>query len=253
MQQSVSDRKRAANRANAQKSTGPTSPQGKQAVRHNALQHGMYAVTTAVRLPIDDPHIFHALHCEWHRLYTPRDIEEHALLEAFVASHWRYIRQLNIENRIYTTEFKSQDELRARGNSLQPDPSDPIACIAYAFRGLSSLDVCNRNIARLERSWLKLLDQLRKMHKRPDSAIIAPLAPELRQPPPPPEVTPEPQPAAPSAAASKKETTKPPAETASPVESLVNLVEKALFGGGPPAAEVSSPGQPPRKEPPTRD
>jgi hypothetical protein len=154
MQQQLSDRKRAANRANAQKSTGPKSPQGKQAVRHNALNHGMYAVTTAVRLPIDDPHIFHALHCEWHRLYIPRDIEEHALLEAFVASHWRYIRQLNIENRIYTTELKSQDELRARGNKLQPDPSDPMACIAYAFRRLSSLDVCNRNIARLEKSGL---------------------------------------------------------------------------------------------------
>jgi hypothetical protein len=206
----------------------------------------MYAVTTAVRLPIDDPNIFHALHCEWHRLYTPRDIEEHALLEAFVASHWRYIRQLNIENRIYTAGLKSQDELRARGNKLQPDPSDPLACIAYAFRGLSSLDVCNRNIARLERSWLKLLDQLRKMHKRPDSAITAPLAPELRQTPPPREVTPEPEPAAASAAASKNETTKPPAEPGSPSESLVNLYEKAL-------SEPDSRAVPPRKEPQTRD
>ena len=249
----LSSRKLAANRANAKKSTGPKSPQGKQAVRHNALQHGMYAVTTAVRLPIDDPKIFHALHCEWHRLYAPRDIEEHALLEAFVASHWRYIRQLTIENRIYTTELKSQDSLRARGNSLQPDASDPQACIAYAFRGVSSLDVCNRNIARLERSWLKLLDQLRKMHKRPDSSITAPLAPELRQPPPPPEVTPEPGPAASSAAASKKETTKPPAETASRVESLVNLYENALYEADSPATDAALPGEPPRKEPPTRD
>ena len=246
MKRPVSDRKRAANRANAQKSTGPKSDQGKQAVRHNALQHGMYAVTTAVRLPIDDPKIFHALHCEWDRLYTPRDIEEHALLEAFVAAHWRYIRQLNIENRIYTAGLKSQDELRARGNSLQPDPSDPMACIAYAFRGLSSLDVCNRNIARLERSWLKLLDQLRKLHKRPDSAITAPLAAELRQPPPPPEVTPEPEPAAVPAAPSKKDTTKPPAEPASPSESLVNLYENAL-------SKPDSPADPPRKESQTRD
>ena len=107
----------------------------------------------------------------------------------------RYIRQLNIENRIFTAGLKSQDELRARGNSLQPDASDPLACIAYAFRGLPSLDVCNRNIARLERSWLKLLDLLRKLHKRADSEITAPLAPDLRQPPPPPEDAPEPEPA----------------------------------------------------------
>jgi hypothetical protein len=98
----------------------------------------------------------------------------------------------------------------------------------------------------MERSWLKLLDQLRRLHKRPDSAITAPLAPELRQPPPPPDVTPEPEPAAASAPASKNETTKPPAEPASPSESLVNLYENAL-------SKPDSAVDPSRKEPPKRD
>jgi hypothetical protein len=34
-----------ANRENAQKSTGPTSPEGKQKVSHNAFQHGLNATT----------------------------------------------------------------------------------------------------------------------------------------------------------------------------------------------------------------
>jgi hypothetical protein len=111
MKQQVSDRKRAANRANAQKAPA-------QKLNRADKPFGTMPSSTActpsplLRLPIDDPHIFHALHCEWHRLYTPRDIEEHALLEAFVAAHWRYIRQLSIENRIYTAEFTCGPQTR---------------------------------------------------------------------------------------------------------------------------------------------
>ena len=38
---SISKRKLAANRANAQKSTGPTSPQGREIVSSNRVQHGL--------------------------------------------------------------------------------------------------------------------------------------------------------------------------------------------------------------------
>jgi hypothetical protein len=253
MSKPLSDRKIAANRANSQKSTGPKTQQGKDAVRHNALQHGMYATTTAVRLPIDDHEIFHALHCEWRRLYPPRDLEEHTVLEAFVTSHWRYVRQLGIENRIFTGELQNQDKLRARGNSLQPDVGDPIACLAYVYRGRSSLDVCSRQIARQERSWMKLLDLLRKLHKRPDSQITVPLAPELRQPPPAPEVPRKPPAAAPSAEPSKNSESKPPAEAGSPLQKLAGLYEQALFEADSPGDEPETPGDLPIEEPSDRE
>jgi hypothetical protein len=40
-----------ANRRNAQKSTGPTTPEGRDAVRHNALKHGL---TSEVLIPMDE-------------------------------------------------------------------------------------------------------------------------------------------------------------------------------------------------------
>jgi len=39
----VSDKQLAANRANAQRSTGPRTPEGKAIARYNALTHGILA------------------------------------------------------------------------------------------------------------------------------------------------------------------------------------------------------------------
>ena len=48
-----------ANRLNAQKSTGPSTPEGRAAVRLNGLKYGLYAETLI--LPGEDPAAFEAL------------------------------------------------------------------------------------------------------------------------------------------------------------------------------------------------
>src|SRR5260370_12219980 len=57
-----------ANRLNVLKSTGPKTPEGKAAVRLNALRHGLRAHT--VVLPGENPEQFHQLcedlEAEWH-------------------------------------------------------------------------------------------------------------------------------------------------------------------------------------------
>jgi hypothetical protein len=48
----TSDKQGAANRRNAQKSTGPKTPEGKAAVRLNAMKHGL--LSKDVLLPGED-------------------------------------------------------------------------------------------------------------------------------------------------------------------------------------------------------
>ncbi len=45
----TSEGKAEANRSNAQKSTGPSSPEGKSAVRLNALRHGLLSEEVLLR------------------------------------------------------------------------------------------------------------------------------------------------------------------------------------------------------------
>ncbi len=79
-----------ANRRNAQRSTGPRTPEGKAAVRLNALRHGLRART--VVLPGEDRREFErlcdALEAEW----QPRTSTELFYLEQMAVSQWKLTR-----------------------------------------------------------------------------------------------------------------------------------------------------------------
>ena len=65
----TSDRQIAANRANAQRSTGPRTPNGKTRAAQNALKHGLTATTPV--LPDEDPEAFAGLRQEVFEQYNP--------------------------------------------------------------------------------------------------------------------------------------------------------------------------------------
>src|ERR1039457_566639 len=58
-----------ANRANAQKSTGPRSVEGKSASRFNALKHGIDAASIVI--PGEDPADYDSLAAAYHRAFRP--------------------------------------------------------------------------------------------------------------------------------------------------------------------------------------
>jgi hypothetical protein len=64
-----------ANRANAQKSTGPRSVEGKSVSRFNALKHGIDAASIVI--PGEDPAEYEALAAHYLDEYRPKSASEH--------------------------------------------------------------------------------------------------------------------------------------------------------------------------------
>ena len=91
----VSEARRAANRANAQRSTGPRTAAGRQAVRFNALKHGL-AGRTAV---LDEAEAagFAALRAELAALHRPAGALEEEALSAIAEELWRMRRGAAVE------------------------------------------------------------------------------------------------------------------------------------------------------------
>ncbi len=95
----VSPRKIAANRQNAQRSTGPRTPEGKRRVRWNALQHGVLAAQVLLD-PGESPESleqFRRLLAQLRRDRRPRGALENMLVEKIAVCHWRLGRLLRSE------------------------------------------------------------------------------------------------------------------------------------------------------------
>jgi hypothetical protein len=80
----------AANRRNALKSTGPKSPEGKAAVRLNALRHGLRART--VVLPGEKAEDFHQLCADLEAEWQPQSCTEQLLVEQMAVAQWKLAR-----------------------------------------------------------------------------------------------------------------------------------------------------------------
>ena len=65
----ASDRQIRANRRNAQKSTGPRTPEGKAKTRYNALRHGIHA--DQIVLPIEEEEAWRQTFHNFHDEFAP--------------------------------------------------------------------------------------------------------------------------------------------------------------------------------------
>ena len=88
-----------ANRANAQKSTGPASSEGKAKVSHNALKTGLTGRT--VLLPTDDIPLYEAHTARVFAQYSPETEDEKRLTQSVSDTLWRLERISSLEGGIY--------------------------------------------------------------------------------------------------------------------------------------------------------
>ncbi len=109
--QPISEAQLAANRANAQLSTGPITEAGRATSSQNATKHGLTGKIAI--LPGEDPARFRAMLDMWGAVYQPGNDYERSLVDSIVSSDWRLGRIKRIEGAIHAKgqiEFQGQHQ-----------------------------------------------------------------------------------------------------------------------------------------------
>jgi len=96
----------AANRVNAQKSTGPRTAEGKAAVTRNAVKHGLRA--QAVVLPGEDGDEYARYRGQMREQLQPADVQEIELAERIVGLSWRLRRAGRYHDAVFEALYDRQ-------------------------------------------------------------------------------------------------------------------------------------------------
>jgi hypothetical protein len=99
----TSEKQIEANRRNALKSTGPKTPEGKNAIRLNALKHGL--LSREILLPGEDEEALRELDERLRGELQPVGELENLLVERIIASYWRLRRLGRVETGIFAWEL----------------------------------------------------------------------------------------------------------------------------------------------------
>jgi hypothetical protein len=124
----TSERQREANRANAAKSTGPKTEEGKANSSANAFKHGVF--THASFLPGEDEQAFAAMENLLIADYGPATVMEEILLGRMASIQWKLERLMSAEEELgWRQRYKRMDNYQqqlhlSELSKLCPPPSD---------------------------------------------------------------------------------------------------------------------------------
>ena len=95
----TSEKQIEANRRNAQKSTGPVTPEGKAVSSRNAITHGLYACDNVIKSPHlkEDQAEYDQLLATLTDELKPEGVLQEFLVRKITNSLWRYRRAINAE------------------------------------------------------------------------------------------------------------------------------------------------------------
>ena len=99
----ISAKQQEANQRNAQHSTGPKTPEGKEKVRFNALKHGLRARNTI--LPFENAEEFNQLCAELEDDWQPQGRTEKLHVEQLAVQQWLLMRLANFESIVYLNQM----------------------------------------------------------------------------------------------------------------------------------------------------
>ncbi|MGA7411837.1 MAG: hypothetical protein WBW33_15265 [Bryobacteraceae bacterium] len=166
----------AANQANAQLSTGPTSMEGKAKSSLNAMKTGLTGHT--VLLPGDDAELYQAKlkHCL--EAFNPVGENETALVQALADTEWRLARIPGLEYGIYAlARIEFADKFNDQPAELRPGLIQSHTYLAY-HKQLSNLSIQE---SRLYRQAVKLNNDLAALKRQRQQQGQAKLTEAARQ------------------------------------------------------------------------
>ena len=218
----ATNKQTAANRANAQKSTGPRSVQGKAVSSQNALQSGIDAQSHIIRG--EDPAALDALTAQYLSDHHPQSAAERALVDILVDSEWVLRRLRKAEAQLWEQELASIEDSTDHWYSDDPVPENQM--LGRAVLSLEqTLPRLERRRDLLQRAYRRALQDLREIQSsRPQSPAAAPCLPAGPPAAPAPETPPEPAPPTPSSPSPDPENgfvpQNPPAASVRPMRTL---------------------------------
>ena len=156
----ISDKKLAANRANAKKSRGPISIMGRRNSSRNGTRHGILA--DVVLLDGESRERFIALLNSFIAEFQPETPTEDTLVQKIAVAHWRQLRIWAMDSAGVSHEMHLQSE------SMTTESAATRAVLA--FRALSNdsryLEIINRYEHRFDIQYYRAIEALARFRDR---------------------------------------------------------------------------------------
>ncbi len=154
----ATDKQTQANRLNAQKSTGPSSVEGKAASSQNALKSGIHAKSQIIRG--EDPDDLDALIDQYLLDHHPRTAAERALIDILIDSEWLLRRLRKAEAQLWEYEFADFEKHHHQFHGSQPLPEKELHGRAY-YSTQDSFKTLETRRSSLHRTYHRALHDLR--------------------------------------------------------------------------------------------
>src|SRR5712692_4164590 len=179
-----------ANRLNAQKSTGPTSPEGKARSALNALKSGIDAWSTIICG--EDPAELETLTEQFLQHYRPSNPVQLSLVDTLISTEWiqRRLRRIEAQLWIYRVDILDQNLTRAEFVNPTIQRNSPLGHAYHA--ALDPFTRIQRRIDSTNRMFLRTLKALQELQaaaaaskpasKDPNTTFLEPPSPVPAQP-----------------------------------------------------------------------
>jgi hypothetical protein len=165
----LTEKQKAASRANGAKSRGPVTARGRETSSRNSLHHGILA--RAVVLDTENKDRFHELLRSFHATYRPVGPTETLLIQRLAVSQWRLLRLWSHQKAAFALE------LRGQSASLAAEDVPTRDSVAFATLGpprtpaVSIMDRCETTFDRQFARSLRLLRWEQGMRKRTPEVV----------------------------------------------------------------------------------